>query len=147
MYFFAEDRELAWLTLAAGCPYYHLCLWKWLGVSLHNAVNQQNMENLTNRWHSKVTAPYSIGIEFTVWTLTLGERLRVQTKPCSHRIQDGPGFGQAWNSRSGVSLQWAPTLATAVIQVTSEHPPAKTQSTRLKEGRTTGVSPVSCLKS
>jgi len=45
MYFFAEDRELAWLTLAAGCPDSRLCLWKWLEVSLHSVVNQQNMEN------------------------------------------------------------------------------------------------------
>lgn len=49
MYFFAEDRELAWLMLVAGCPNYHLYLWKWLEVSLHNVVNQQNMEKLTDR--------------------------------------------------------------------------------------------------
>lgn len=103
MYFFAEDRELAWLTLAAGCPDYRLCLWKWLEVSLHNVVNQQNMENLTNRWWSKVTGPYSIGIGFTLWILTVGESLTIQNWALLR--QDGPrlrrrlGF-QIWGQAS-----------------------------------------------
>lgn len=80
MCFFAEDRELAWLTGAAGYADYGLYLWKWLEVSLHNAACQQNTPNRTNRWWSKVTGPYSTGTGLRLWLLTLGESPRVQTR-------------------------------------------------------------------
>ena len=61
--------------------------------------------NLANRWWSKVTGPYSIGIGFTLWILTLGESLRVQNWPLLRqdrrhpRLRRSLGF-QIWSQAS-----------------------------------------------
>lgn len=140
MCFFAEDRELAWLMLAARCPDYHLRLWQWLEVNLHNTVHQQNMENLTKRWQSKVTGPYFIGAGFALW-IHWGRTLDFKTKPCSDRIKDIQGFGGAWDCRSRVS-----SYSWCWNNQTNEQPPVKTKVTCLKEEGTLRVSLVSCLE-
>lgn len=98
MYFFAEDRELAWLTLAAGCPDYRLCLWKWLEVSLQNVVNQQNMENLTNRWWSKANRVHMVNADTGREPESSKWALLVQDRRCS-RCRRNLGF-QLWGKAS-----------------------------------------------